>query len=161
MIICYFNVLSVMITTCTTKQYNDRQRMIEPEILSIATRRHKQHECFHRIVFKSDIKCTNKLRMDRRCFHNLCQLLTTTGGLRGTINVSAQEMTAMFLNIIACHVKNRVIKFDFLRSGETISQHFHAVLKSIILCHFVLLKKPKPVPKNSNNFRWKWFKVIA
>ena len=116
MIICYFNVLSVMITTCTTKQYNDRQRMIEPEILSIATRRHKQHECFHRIVFKSDIKCTNKLRMDRRCFHNLCQLLATT---HGTIYTSIQVMTAMFLNIIAHHVKNRVIKFDFFQSGKT------------------------------------------
>ncbi|XP_039120006.1 uncharacterized protein LOC120256373 [Dioscorea cayenensis subsp. rotundata] len=67
-------------------------------------------------------------------------------------------MTAMFLNIIAHHVKNRIIKFDFVRSGETVSRHFHAVLKSVILCHGVLLKKPEPVPENSIDFRWKWFK---
>ena len=44
------------------------------------------------------------------------------------------------LNIVAHHVKNKVIKLDFVRFGETTCRHFHAILKSIILCHIVLLK---------------------
>ena len=103
-------------TTCATKQRNDRQRIIQHAILLTSSRRRKQHEYLHCLVFESDIKCIDKLRMDQCCFHNLCQLLATT---HGTIYTSIQVMTAMFLNIIAHHVKNRVIKFDFFQSGKT------------------------------------------
>ncbi|WOL20446.1 hypothetical protein Cni_G29251 [Canna indica] len=67
-------------------------------------------------------------------------------------------MVAMFLHICAHHVKNRVIKRQFVRSGETINGQFNAVLNSIILCYEMLLKKPEPVPQNSTDYRWKWFK---
>lgn len=157
MIICYIYILSVMITTCAIKQRNHRNKMIQREIVPTSTWRFRQQEYLHRMVYESDKQCVNKLCMDRQCFHNLCQLLTTTGGLRGTVNVGVQEMTVIFLNIIAHHVKNSIIKFDFVRSRETVSRHFHAVLKSVILCHGVLLKKPEPVPGNSNDLRWKWF----
>ena len=68
-------------------------------------------------------------------------------------------MVALFLHILAHHVKNRVIKFRFLRSGETISRHFNAVLNAVIRLQGVLLKKPEPVSENSTDERWKWFKV--
>ena len=93
MIMCYIYILSVMITTCAVKQRNHRNKMIQREIVSTSTRRFRQQEYLHRLVYESDIQCINKLRMDRRCFHNLCELLTTTGGLRGTVNVGVQEMT--------------------------------------------------------------------
>ena len=115
----------------------------------MSCRRRKQYEYLNWVIYESDIKCIDKLRRDRRCLHNLCQLLTTTGRLRGT------------RNIVAHHVKKRIIKVDFVRSTETISRHFHAVLKSVILCHSVILKKSVPVPENSNDFRWKWIKVIT
>lgn len=44
---------------------------------------------------------------------------------------------------------------------KTISRHFHVILKSIILCHGVLLKKPELVPGNSNDPQGKWFKVTC
>ena len=69
------------------------------------------------------------------------------------------EQVAIFLHIIAHHVKNRVIKFEFSRSGETISRHFKAVLNSIIRLQGELLKRPDPVLANSMDERWKWFKV--
>ena len=118
MIICFFYELSIIIITCATKQRHDRQRIIQREISSTSTRRRKQHEYLHRIVFESDIKCIDKLRMDQCCFHNLCQLLATT---HGTIYTSIQVMTAMFLNIIAHNVKNRIIKYDFVRFAEIVS----------------------------------------
>lgn len=71
----------------------------------------------------------------------------------------AEEMVTMFLNIITYHVKNKLIKFDFVRSAEIVSCHFHSILKSVIVYHGVLVKKPKPVLENSNDPRWKWFKV--
>ncbi|WOK92557.1 hypothetical protein Cni_G01248 [Canna indica] len=72
--------------------------------------------------------------------------------------MSVEKMVAMFLHICAHHVKNNVIKRQFVRSGETISKQFNAVLNSIILCYEMLLKKPEPVPQNSTDYRWKWFK---
>lgn len=110
------------------------------------------------MVYERDVKCIDKLCMDHRCFHSLSQLLTTVGELKGTRNVMVEEMVATFLNIIAHNVKNRIIKFDFVRSAEIVSQHFHAIFKSIILCHDILLKKTEPVPANSNGPRRKWFK---
>lgn len=71
----------------------------------------------------------------------------------------AEEMVTMFLNIITYHVKNKLIKFDFVRSAEIVSFHFHSILKLVIVYHGVLVKKPKPVLENSNDPRWKWFKV--
>lgn len=60
---------------------------------------------------------------------------------------------AKLLNIIAHRFKNRIIKFDFMPLVETVSRHFHTVLKSIFLYYGVLLKKPEYVPANSNDPR--------
>ena len=100
-----------------------------------------------------------QLRMDRHTFTMLCSMLRTIGKLKDSKYVDVEEMVALFLHILAHHVKNRVIKFRFLRSGETISRHFNAVLNAVIRLQGVLLKKPEPVSENSTNERWKWFKV--
>ncbi|XP_061367914.1 uncharacterized protein LOC133310936 [Gastrolobium bilobum] len=64
----------------------------------------------------------------------------------------------MFLHILAHDVKNRIIKRQFMRSGETISRQFKKVLHAVLRCHTVLLKRPEPVPDNSTDLKWKWFK---
>ena len=86
-------------------------------------------------------------------------MICTIGKLKDSKYVDVEEMVALFLHILAHHVKNRVIKFRFLRSGETISRHFNAVLNTVIRLQGVLLKKPEPVSENSTDERWKWFKV--
>ncbi|KAG8379313.1 hypothetical protein BUALT_Bualt07G0075400 [Buddleja alternifolia] len=53
-----------------------------------------------------------------------------------------------------------IVKFDFWRSGYTISVHFHAVLNAILKLHRILLVKSEPIDDNCNNARWKPFKVI-
>nr|XP_011463536.1 PREDICTED: putative nuclease HARBI1 [Fragaria vesca subsp. vesca] len=68
------------------------------------------------------------------------------------------EMVAMFLFILGHHKKNRVIKFDFLRSGEMISRCFNKVLNGVLRLSDNLLKSPEPVLNNSTDDRWKWFK---
>ncbi|KAG6483806.1 hypothetical protein ZIOFF_060506 [Zingiber officinale] len=96
--------------------------------------------------------------MDRRSLSKLCYLLTTRGKLKGNRNMSINELVISFLHIIAHNVKNRVLKWQTARSGETISRQFHLVLNSILRLHNILLKKPEPIPENCTDDRWKWFK---
>ncbi|XP_019108049.2 protein ALP1-like [Beta vulgaris subsp. vulgaris] len=110
------------------------------------------------MIVRSDIACIEQLRMDRHTFNILCSLVREIGGLRDTKNMVVEEMMAMFLHILAFEEKNREIKYDFQRSGETISRHFHDVLRAVLKLSRVLLKKPEPIPEDSTDERWKWFK---
>ena len=100
-----------------------------------------------------------QLRMDRHTFTTLCSMLRTIGKLNDSKYVDVEEVVALFLHICTHHVKNQVIKFLFLRFGETVSRHFNAVLNAVIRLQGVLLKKRELVSKNSTDERWKWFKV--
>ncbi|KAL8474404.1 hypothetical protein ACS0TY_031032 [Phlomoides rotata] len=64
----------------------------------------------------------------------------------------------MFLSILAHHKKNHVVKFNHQRSGQTVSQYVYAVFLAFLKMHTVLFVKPDPVPTDSTNPRWKWFK---
>ncbi|KAJ0038942.1 hypothetical protein Pint_22639 [Pistacia integerrima] len=44
------------------------------------------------------------------------------------------------------------------RSTETVSRNFHLVLNVVLRLHTLLFKKPEPIPANSTDDRWKWFK---
>ena len=79
--------------------------------------------------------------------------------LKKTRYMMIDEQVALFLHILAHHVKNRVVKFRFKRLGETISRHFKNVLTSMLSVHRLLLKKPEPIPEDTDNGKWKWFKV--
>ena len=50
-----------------------------------------------------------------------------------------EEQLARFLHILAHNVKNRTVNFFFRRSGETISRHFHQVLRAVIQLENVFL----------------------
>ncbi|GLT76808.1 hypothetical protein SLA2020_484460 [Shorea laevis] len=112
----------------------------------------------HRLIYESDESCTSHFRMDRYAFNNLCNMLVARGGLKDTKHMLVDEQVAMFLHIIAHHIKNRIVKHKFRRSGETVSRHFKDVLQAVIQLHTEFLKKPEPVPENSTDDRWKWFK---
>ncbi|KAL4035281.1 hypothetical protein IC575_003962 [Cucumis melo] len=62
-------------------------------------------------------------------------------------------------HVLVHDVKNRVIQWEFMRSGETISHHLNMVLLAVIRLHEELLKKPQPVPNNCTDQRWRWFEV--
>ena len=124
-------------------------------VLDIATNRQIVHE----LVYESDATCVAQLRVNRLAFTNLCTMLESRGGLRASKYLQIDEQVAMFFHIISHHIKNRVIKSQFMRSRETVSKYFNDVLYSVIRLHEKLLKKPEPVPDNSTDERWKWFKV--
>ncbi|KAA0065389.1 putative nuclease HARBI1 [Cucumis melo var. makuwa] len=61
-------------------------------------------------------------------------------------------MLAIFLNIIAHDVKNRVARRHFARSGKTVSRHFNSVLR----LHEILLKQLDPMTHSFSHEKWRW-----
>lgn len=117
-----------------------------------------QIDSLNRLVRGSDKDCHDQLRVNRHTFMTLCQLLEQ-GGLKNSRNVTVVEKVAIFLWIISHHTKNRRTTFQFWRSGETISRHFHAVLIAVLRLHNVLWHPPQPILANEPDSRWKWFEV--
>ena len=80
--------------------------------------------------------------MDRRALTKLCYLLRTHGNLKENRNMSITELVVSFLHIMAHNVKNRVLKNQIARFGETVSRQFYLVLNSVLKLHNVLLRNP-------------------
>ncbi|XP_075499391.1 uncharacterized protein LOC142537781 [Primulina tabacum] len=112
----------------------------------------------HRIIEIGDVQCVVNLRMKRNAFAHLCYLLTHVGGLGDSRYVRIEEKVAMFLSILAHHKKNRIIGHDYVRSGQTISAHFHEVLGSVLKLHTILLVRPSAIDDTCTDETWKWFK---
>ncbi|XP_021814307.1 protein ALP1-like isoform X2 [Prunus avium] len=110
------------------------------------------------LIGSSDIKCVNELRMDRRTFGLLCDLLRQDGRVKNDGLVSLEEQVCVFLHVLAQHVKNRTIGSRFFRSGETISRYFNSVLQGVLRLQDILLKVPDPVLDNCEDSRWRRFK---
>lgn len=102
-------------------------------------------------AYASDDTSVSQLRMNRRPFIRLCFMLETIEKLKETKNMEIDEQVAIFLHILAHHVKNRVIKQRFKRSSETISRHFQNVLNAVIRLQGHLLKTPEPVLEDSTD----------
>ncbi|KAL6286747.1 hypothetical protein ACE6H2_011137 [Prunus campanulata] len=110
------------------------------------------------IIGIDDIQCVNQIRMDRRTFHYLCQLVRDDGRVRTNGSVTIEEQVCMFLHTLAHHVKNRTMSSRFKRSGETISRYFNSILDGVLRLQGRLLKVPEPIPDNCTDNRWRWFK---
>ncbi|KAL8521867.1 hypothetical protein ACS0TY_012141 [Phlomoides rotata] len=117
-----------------------------------------QIEKLYFLVGYHDEICKDHIRMNINYFNRLCYLLENLGGLRDTRNVIINELVTIFLTVLSHHTKNRVIKYNFKRSGYTISKHFNLVLNTLLKLHNVLLVTHEPVPKDNNDYRWKYFK---
>nr|XP_027118694.1 protein ALP1-like [Coffea arabica] len=107
---------------------------------------------------ESDAYCISELRMDRRTFGILCEMIRDTGGLKATRNMSIEEIVAMFVYVLAHHKKSRTICGLFWRSRETVSRQFNLCLLAVLKLHTILLKKPEPITEDCTDERWKCFK---
>ena len=96
MYMCYIFIVNAMIIACVIRHCSLRNNRVEHEIELASIRWRKQFDYLHHVVYENDVNCIDKLCMDRRSFHRLCHLLTTTGRLRGTRNVMVEEMLVMF-----------------------------------------------------------------
>ena len=110
-------------------------------------------------MFESDIKCLPQLRMDRQTFFKLCKLFCEKGSLVRSKRLFPEEMVAMFLSILAHHIKNWVVGFNFKRFKRTVIKCFHECLKAMIRCQKEFRKKLEPITDNSTVPKWEWFTV--
>ncbi|KAJ0020702.1 hypothetical protein Pint_31654 [Pistacia integerrima] len=59
-----------------------------------------------------------------------------------------------FFKLCILESRGGLMKRQISRLGETLSRKFHIVLKM----HSILLKKSEPIPENSTDECWRWFK---
>ena len=79
-----------------------------------------------------DEECISQLSLNKASFDYLCDLLRVRGQLKDTREVTVEAEVTACLHILAHAVKNRTIASRFMRSGETVSRHFHGVLNAIL-----------------------------
>ena len=63
----------------------------------------------NQMVWMDDTTSINNVRMDRRVFRKLRDMLHIHGGLRPSKNMEMDEMVVSFLHVLAHHAKNRVV----------------------------------------------------
>ncbi|GAV83998.1 LOW QUALITY PROTEIN: DDE_4 domain-containing protein [Cephalotus follicularis] len=90
---------------------------------------------------KNNEKCRDIIRIGPQAFLRLCDILQKFGGLQPTQRASIEEQVGIFLYTLGHTVKNRRIQF-FRRSGETVSRHFHKVLRSMVALEEYFLNQP-------------------
>lgn len=157
----FFIQLTVVVTVLINCQRTKRKRSFINNSYSMINKMPQQVRHLNRIVGVSDTDCIINLRMNRNAFGRLCNLMREVGSLCDGKYVTVEEQLAMFLSILAHHKKNRIMGFDFIRSGQTVSYYLHVVLKAILKLHTRLLVKPEPVNEDETDGRWKWFKVYG
>ncbi|CAL5391364.1 unnamed protein product [Camellia sinensis] len=116
----------------------------------------QQLDHLNRLVRDNDIDCHEQLRMNRHTFLQLCGFIRTKG-VSDSKYVVLEEKVAMFLTVLGHHHKNRNVKFNFMRSGQTVSKYFNDVLKAVLRLQGVLLKTPEPITVGCTDDRWRWF----
>ena len=68
-------------------------------------KKRRRQDNLNALINDGDIACKNELRMNRKTFYTLCEMVRDKGGLRGTRNMSVEEILAMFLYTLAHHKK--------------------------------------------------------
>ncbi|XP_059593678.1 uncharacterized protein LOC104879861 [Vitis vinifera] len=123
---------------------------------------YERHALMERLTLMDNEDCYNQLRMGKDAFARLVNILRGTGRLRNSAHSNVEEQVAKFLHIVGHNLRNRTMKFYFKRSSETVSRHFHQVLRAIISLDDVFLKQPDglkcPQEIKENTKFWPYFK---
>ncbi|KAJ9703078.1 hypothetical protein PVL29_004729 [Vitis rotundifolia] len=123
---------------------------------------YERHALMEKLTLMDNEDCYNQLCMGKNAFARLVNILRGTGRLRNSAHSNAEEQFAKFLHIVGHNLRNRTMKFYFKRSSETVSCHFHQVLRAIIslddvfLKHLDGLKCPQEIKDNTKI--WPYFK---
>ncbi|KAI9098514.1 hypothetical protein K1719_025139 [Acacia pycnantha] len=125
-----------------------------------SARERVREEVMYRIAYTPSGR--DIVRMGPEAFFGLCNMLKRDGGLKPTRFSSVEEQVAKSLYILSHKTKNRVVNFWFRRSGETVSRHFHNVLRAIIELEDKFLLQPNgssvPAEIHGNDKFYPYFK---
>ena len=107
----------------------------------------------NRLYHGTEANCISELRMRKFVFHRLCGHLRSRGLVEDSINITIEEQVAMFLKVVGHRWTNRSVGFEFLRSGETVSRYFNAVLDAlcVLSCDLIVMRTTETHPKISNS----------
>ncbi|XP_058084530.1 uncharacterized protein LOC131232310 [Magnolia sinica] len=108
------------------------------------------------IIRATDRDCVTQLRMSREAFFLLCSQLREKTLLCDSRNVSLEEQVVIFLHTVGHNVRNRVIGHRFIRSGETVSRHFHRVLDAVVSLYPVYVKQAGQEPPTDLQTNQNW-----
>ncbi|KAF2291970.1 hypothetical protein GH714_042312 [Hevea brasiliensis] len=111
----------------------------------------------------NEVICRDILCMGPVAFAEFCGKLRATGLLKDFRCATVEEQVAKFLQILGQNFRNRALGFFFHRSGETISRHFHNVLRAVVALEAEFLNQPTgadvhPQILNNNRF-YPYFKI--
>ncbi|KAG6506396.1 hypothetical protein ZIOFF_031719 [Zingiber officinale] len=151
-------LMAVMVLIFYQHSYRIYRRTKICRIKNKEEKRIKRMQWIFSLTKESGAFCISELRMDRRTFEILCDMVRDIGGLKDTRNASVDEIVAFFIYVLAHHKKNRTISLLFHRSQETVSRHFNLCLHAILKLHHILLQTPEPISENCEDDRWKPFK---
>ncbi|XP_020246600.1 putative nuclease HARBI1 [Asparagus officinalis] len=85
-----------------------------------------------REIMSQRVICREMIRMNPPAFNQLCEILEMNGGLKPTRRATIEEQVAKFLYMLGHSVTTREVSKIFGRSGESVSRHFHNVLRAMI-----------------------------
>lgn len=125
---------------------------------SILNRIPRQIDHLNRLVGVTDTVCLVNFRMDRNAFGRLCRLFRELRVLRERRFLRIEEQVAIFLGVLAHHKKNRIVRFDFMRSGDTVSRYVLEVMEAVLKLHCMFVVKPEPIKEGcvDSFFDWRW-----
>ena len=108
--------------------------------MSQVKRQRVRDELVH--CFKTTTLGRHIIRMGQETFENFCEILQRDGGLIPSKFATVEEQVVKFLYTLALGVSNCEMALSFRRSGETISCHFHSVLRAVISLEDKYLQLP-------------------
>ncbi|XP_020257073.1 uncharacterized protein LOC109833705 isoform X2 [Asparagus officinalis] len=153
-------VICLVVNWLMRRRIRRRDHIDRPIMRSDDERKKAREELIHHV--KTSTRARALVRMGPETFNNLCDILRAHGGLTSTRLSSVEEQVITFLNILGVNQLNRTLQCYFRRSGETVSRHFHRVLRAMILLEEIFLQQPdgsEVPPEIANNTRfWPYFK---
>ncbi|KAK6126878.1 hypothetical protein DH2020_039373 [Rehmannia glutinosa] len=121
MVESFLCVLNLLMTRIHNNNRTRRRRESRVIRYVMVDRIFKQVEHMQDLIEVSDVYCLDDLRMTRVAFSRWCCLLKHVGGHTDSRYVSVNEKVALFISILAHHKKVRIVRFNFKRSGQTVS----------------------------------------
>ncbi|XP_020258218.1 uncharacterized protein LOC109834594 [Asparagus officinalis] len=147
----------VTLVTCILRMRAKRKRISTCTTQEKIRKIYCREAHFRRVLEGYQDSCQSYIRMRPMAFFKLVEVMKSNGLLKDTRHVQVEEQLAMFLSILGHKTKNRIIRTEFIRSGETVSRYFNKVLQAMNGLRDRYMKQaPKEVPEeianNSNYF---------
>ncbi|XP_020252488.1 uncharacterized protein LOC109829844 [Asparagus officinalis] len=160
---CAGAALSVMVIIFTfLRRLERRHRSIRSGPSDELLRQEKTRAALmSRIYHGYSDSCQNFVRMRSGAFMKLAKLMRKKHLLKDSMHITVEEQLSITLNILGHKSKNRTMRTQFIRSGETVSRYFNRVLQAISCIQGKYMKQaPNEVPQEilSNPSFYPFFK---